>query len=98
RPNGITIDDSVADEGDTGSRVATFRLTRPFTSVGAATVDWKVQRGSAGAADLDETTGKATFGPNDTAVNIQVPFRPNRSVQAPRQFTVTLSNPQNTTI
>jgi len=81
----------------TGGTVATIPLRTSYASPIPATVTWTTANGSATSGDYNGGTGTATVpaGSRDGAITIQTNENP---PQGSRTFTVTLSNPQHTTL
>lgn len=90
----ITATSTGHAEGDTGSVVHTFTVTRSGIASGTTTVDWSLS----GDVDADDflggvlPLGTVTFGPGETSKTIEIAVRGDRSVEDDEGFTVTLSN------
>jgi hypothetical protein len=82
-------------EGDSGTHLGMFVVTRSGDLGPAAQVDFITQDGTAHAGtDYTATSGTLTFAPNQTMATIGVPIIGNTLFQPNRTFTVALSNPR----
>lgn len=78
---------------------ATLTATLSASSLVPVTVDYTTGDGSAVAgSDYAATSGKVTFDPGQTSRAISVGTTPDRLLEDPETFTVTLSNPVNATL
>ena len=92
----VSINDVTVSEGDSGSKVATFTVTR---SGGAAAFDvhFATADGSATAADNDylASAGTLHFAHGDATQTISVAILGDRGLEADEAFSVNLSNATN---
>lgn len=81
-------------EGDGGSVIHEFTVTRSGVTTGTTSVDWSLS-GQVDAADFVGgvlPSGTVTFGPGETSKVIQIVVRGDRDVEGDESFTVTLGN------
>ncbi|GJN56188.1 Calx-beta domain-containing protein [Pseudomonas tohonis] len=81
-------------EGDSGTVIHEFTVTRSGVTSGTTTVDWSLS-GQVDAADFAGgvlPAGTLTFAPGETSKVIQVAVRGDRDVEGDEAFTVTLGN------
>ncbi|MGE8505324.1 MAG: Calx-beta domain-containing protein [Pseudomonas sp.] len=81
-------------EGDSGSVIHEFTVTRSGVTTGTTSVDWSLS-GEVDAADFVGgvlPSGTVTFGPGETSKVIQIAVRGDRDVEGDESFTVTLGN------
>ncbi|RIA18621.1 Calx-beta domain-containing protein [Ectopseudomonas oleovorans] len=81
-------------EGDSGSVIHEFTVTRSGVTTGTTSVDWSLS-GEVNAADFVGgvlPSGTVTFGPGETSKVIQISVRGDRDVEGDESFTVTLGN------
>ncbi|QMV65535.1 Calx-beta domain-containing protein [Pseudomonas berkeleyensis] len=81
-------------EGDSGSVIHEFTVTRSGVTTGTTSVDWSLS-GEVDAADFVGgvlPSGTVTFGPGETSKVIQISVRGDRDVEGDESFTVTLGN------
>lgn len=81
-------------EGDGGTVIHEFTVTRSGVTSGTTTVEWSLS-GQVDAGDFADgvlPTGILTFGPGETSKVIQVAVRGDRDVEGDESFTVTLGN------
>ena len=83
-------------EGDSGTRIFTFRVDRSGSATGAASVDWSVA-GSGAHPLLDDeflaTTGSIAFADGETSKTFSVEVKGDALGEYDESFTVTLENP-----
>src|SRR5262245_43942370 len=81
-------------EGDSGTSLGMFVVTRSGDLVPSVSVDFATQDGTAKAGtDYTAMSGTLTFAPNQTTATIGVPIIGNTLFQSNRTFTVNLTNP-----
>lgn len=81
-------------EGDSGSVIHEFTVTRSGITTGTTSVDWSLS-GEVDAADFVDgvlPSGTVTFAPGETSKVIQIAVRGDRDVEGDESFTVTLGN------
>ena len=81
-------------EGDNGSVIHEFTVTRSGVITGTTSVDWSLS-GQVNAADFVDgvlPSGTVTFAPGETSKVIQIAVRGDRDVEGNESFTVTLGN------
>lgn len=94
----FAISDATVTEGDTGTTVLTYTVTRNNAS-GAATVDFATSDGSATAGtDYVAQTGTVSFADGETSRTISIVVNGDRAVEGDETVTVTLTNPSVGTI
>ncbi len=92
----ISITDSSAIEGDSGSTPATFTVTLDAAVPATVTVDWATADGSATAGlDYTAASGTVTFPPMDTSETISVDVLGDLLDEPDQTFFVNLSAPIN---
>jgi hypothetical protein len=99
----LAIGDSTVTEGNTGTSVAHFTITRtnaPATEQQTVTVDYATADGTAKSAsgDYTPTSGTLTFAATDTTKTVDVTITGDTKNEANETFFVNLSNPQSATI
>ncbi|MCD4751383.1 MAG: PKD domain-containing protein, partial [Thermoanaerobaculales bacterium] len=95
----ISITDSSAIEGDSGSTPATFTITLDAAVSATVTVNWATADGSATAgADYAAASGTVTFLPMDTSETISVDVLGDLLDEPDQTFFVNLSAPSNGSI
>jgi hypothetical protein len=88
-------------EGNAGSQIFTFTLTRSLPTSGTQSVNWAVAGSGVNAANAQDfvgglqPTGSATFLPGEVSKLITVNVQGDLSPEANETFTVSLSNPTN---
>jgi hypothetical protein len=92
----ISINDVTISEGNSGTRVATFTVTRSGGTA-AFGVDFATSNASATVADSDyaAATGTLNFGANENTKTISVAINGDTKVEANEIFNVLLSNATN---
>jgi predicted extracellular nuclease len=89
----FAIADASIAEGDAGTAVIEFVVTRSGGSTGAVTLDYAVAAGTAGAADLTGALGgQVAFADGQTEARISVSVVGDTQFEADETFSVTLSN------
>ncbi|MDB6172845.1 MAG: hypothetical protein JWL59_2156 [Chthoniobacteraceae bacterium] len=99
----LNIDDISLQEGDSGTVVKTFTVTRSGDLSKAVTVDWNTVDGTAkdgvsdGSASADYVAGQGTlsFAANETVKTISVTVNGDTFKEGTETFQVALSNAQN---
>ena len=98
-PPAISIGDSVAVEGHTGTTNMAFPVTLNTAGTSNVTVQFATSDGTAASpGDYDAQTGTVTFTPGDTSETINVVVKGDTVDEANETLTVTLSNPSGATI
>jgi peptidoglycan-N-acetylglucosamine deacetylase len=99
-PPTVSIQDASVVEGAAGSSVtATLAVTLSARSAKTITVGYATADGTATApADYAATSGTLTFAPGQTKASVAVTVRGDDDVEGDEAFSVTLSNPSNTTL
>src|SRR5262249_26407559 len=95
---GISATEATKAEGDSGTTVFRFTVTRTGDTSGVTTVDYAVTGSGANAADADDfggalPSGTVTFGVGETSQTISINVSGDLTVEPDEGFTVTLSNP-----
>jgi CSLREA domain-containing protein len=95
----ISISDANADEGDAGTRNATFTVRLSSPSANAVTCSYATSSGSATAgSDYASSSGTVTFAPGTVSRTISVAIAGDEVVEANETFFVKLSSPINATL
>jgi CSLREA domain-containing protein len=95
----LTISDANVNEGDEGTRNATFTVQLSSASATAVTCSYATSDGSAAAgADYAPAQGTVTFAPSETSHTISIAIAGDRIVEGNESFFVTLSSPTNATL
>jgi hypothetical protein len=88
----LSINDVSLTEGDTGTSVLTFTVTRTLASSGAATVNYETAGSTATAgADFTTETGTLTFAVGDASEDVTIEVIGDRLDELNETFFVTLS-------
>ena len=96
---GLSIADTSVTEGDDGTQSATFTVRLSAPASRPVTVGWATDpRASSGPADVVAARGVVSFAPGEISKDISVQVLGNRTAQATRSFTVSLSSPTNAVI
>jgi outer membrane autotransporter protein len=91
---GISIGDATVTEGDSGTRLATFRIAAANLEAASAGVAYQTRNGSATApADYRATKGQVTLTPDAPAADVTVVINGDTAVEGDENFFVDLSNP-----
>ena len=92
----VSINDVTISEGDSGTKVATFTVTRSGGTAAFA-VNFATSDGTATVADGDHvaTSGTLNFGANENTKTIAVTINGDTKVEANETFNVLLSNATN---
>jgi hypothetical protein len=92
----ISVDDVTLDEGDSGTKTATFTVTLSHLSVLPVTVDYATEEASASApGDFTATGSTLSFGGADTTKTIDVTVEGDELDEPNEVFRLNLSNPSN---
>lgn len=89
---------SSASEGDSGSTIFTFTVTRSTSTTGTQTLDYAVTGSGANPASATDFTGDAfpsgtiQFDPGVTTITIDIPVKGDATVESNEGFTLTISN------
>lgn len=98
-PPSASVGDTSVTEGTGGTTTMHVPVTLSAASGKTVTVDYATSAGTAAAGtDYTTTSGTLTFNAGDTSKNIDVPIVTDALDESDETFTVTLSNPSNTTI
>ncbi|HVK13537.1 MAG TPA: FG-GAP-like repeat-containing protein [Gemmataceae bacterium] len=98
-PPAIRIGDVTITEGNTGTRTATFTVTRTGDTNQTATVAYATSDGTATAgSDYHAANGTLTFAPGETSKTITVLVNSDRLSEPTETFSVNLSSPTNAVI
>ncbi|KRA60098.1 hypothetical protein ASD79_07600 [Caulobacter sp. Root655] len=88
----ITVGDVVVTEGDAGTQVATFTITRSGGQ-GAFTIDYATVAGTASAGeDFVATSGVVSFAAGQTTATVEVLVNGDATFEADEAFRLVLSN------
>jgi hypothetical protein len=89
----VSIGDASVDEGDSGTRNATFTVALSEPATETTTVDYATAPGSATAgSDYTTTSGTVTFAAGDQSKTVTVPVAGDGVDEGNERFTITLSN------
>jgi hypothetical protein len=96
----LAINDVTLTEGNSGSTVATFTVTRTPATLQTVTVNYATADGSAAVSDGDyvATSGTLTFAPGDMTKTIGVTVKGDTKFEPNETFYVNLSGATNATI
>jgi len=95
----LAIEDLTITEGNSGTKNATFTVTRTGTSTQPITVNYSTANGTATAGnDYTNTSGTLTFATNESTKTITVPIIGDTTFESDETFFVNLTNPSNATI
>ena len=98
-PPAISINDIIVTEGDSGTKNATFTVTRTGTATNTITIDYTTTDGTAIAgSDYTPTSGTLTFDPNETTKTITVSIIGDTTIESNETFFINLSNATEATI
>jgi chitinase len=98
-PPSASVGDTSVIEGTGGTTTMHVPVTLSAASGKTVTVDYATSAGTAATGtDYTTTTGTLTFNPGDTSKTIDVPIVTDSIDESDETFTVTLTNPSNTTI
>jgi hypothetical protein len=90
----ISILDSTATEGDSGSVNATFTVLLSSASTNTITVDWRTWAvyTAAVSSDFADSQGTVTFAPGETSQTVTVPILADAVDESDETFMVVMSN------
>jgi hypothetical protein len=92
----MSVDDVTIDEGDSGTKTATFTVTLSHLSALPVTVDYATEEGSASApADFAANSNALSFGPTDTTKTVDVIVEGDQLDEPDESFKLNLTNPSN---
>ena len=94
----IFIYDISLPEGNSGTSVAEFEVTRTYDDGNTATVDWATSHGTADASDYTPGSGTLTFGPGQFSRTVSVLVTGDTDPEPNEVFYVDLSNATNAAI
>ncbi|MDD1462382.1 sodium:calcium exchanger, partial [Dolichospermum sp. ST_sed2] len=95
----LAINNITISEGNSGTKNATFTVTRTGTATKAISVNYATANGTAtSGSDYTATNGILTFATTETSKIITVPIIGDTAVEANETFFVNLSNATNATI
>lgn len=102
----VTINDVAIAEGQAGTTIANFTATLSAASGKSVSVDFATADGTAmnggtlatGGQDYNAANGTVVFAPGATTASIAISIAGDKLNEADETFTVTLSNPSNTTL
>jgi len=95
---GIAETDASKNEGDSGTTIFTFTVTRSGDTSSTTTVDWEVTAAINNSADVNDfvsgvfPTGTITFNPGETSRQITVEVSGDEDTELDENFVVKLSN------
>ena len=88
------ISDATVQEGDTGTKLMVYTVTRGGSTNLSTSIDFATSDGTGLAgADYVNTSGTLTFAANESVKKISIPVISNTIFQSDRSFNLTLSNP-----
>jgi hypothetical protein len=98
-PPSASINDVALDEGNAGTKQATFTVSLSAPSGKPISISFATADGSANAGtDYQTTTGTLTFSPGQTAATLSVPVIGDTAVEPDETFFVNLTDPVNVTL
>ena len=93
--NSISIDDAGVNEGNSGTKAATFTITMEEPQSSRTTVDFATRDGAATApADFTAKSGTAVIPAGQTETTVSVDVKGEMAYESDEDFSVRLSNPQ----
>lgn len=99
KPVGLSIGDRTLNEGNTGTRTASFTVTLSSASLAPVTVDFGTADGSAVAgSDHTASSGTVTIAAGRRSATVVITIIGDRLREPNETFTVTLSDPSGATI
>lgn len=94
----ISLNDESLPEGNSGTRVITFKVWLDKSSTKQVKVNFATQNGTAGSGDYNTKSGVITFNAGETQKTISVTIKGDTKVEANETFFVNLSNAINASI
>jgi len=95
----LQVSDAQILEGDAGTTLLVFTVTRTGSTALPTTVGYSTSNGTATAGlDFTSTSGTLSFAANDTTKTIVVAIKGDASAEPDETFFVNLSNPTNATL
>ena len=95
----LSIDDVSATEGDAGTTLVTFTVTKSGATALAATANWSTADGTASSgSDYTSASGSLSFAAADTTKVVQVEVLGDLQDEVDEQFSVTVADPTNAMI
>ena len=87
----LAIGDVSVHEGDAGGRIAVFKVSLSKASTSYVTVNYGTVKGTAVGTDFTAKSGKLSFAPGTTSLNVKIAITPDTLVEGDQTFTVVLS-------
>ena len=98
-PPVVSIGDASIAEGSDGVSFLVFTVSLDHSSTDTVTVDYATADGTAIAgSDYVGHSGQVSFAPGETSQTVSIPIIGDTAVEAGETFTVTLSNPGNSSL
>ncbi|MEX2393995.1 MAG: Calx-beta domain-containing protein [Actinomycetota bacterium] len=99
----LSINDATVSEGDSGTKAATFTVTKTGSTANVVTVNYATANGTGASpatagSDYDATSGSLSFGPSETSKTISVTINGDTTIEPNETYTVGLSSPTSATI
>jgi hypothetical protein len=96
----LSIGDVSLSEGNSGTKTATFTVTKSGSTAQTVTANYATANGTATVLDNDYETasGPLSFGPTETTKSVSVTVNGDTKIEPTETFNVTLSNAVNATI
>src|SRR5690606_28137902 len=96
----LSINDVTLAEGNSGTTLFTFTVTRSGDTAGASTVNWSTSNGTATTADNDYTSASGTlsFTSTENSKTISATVNADTKFEPDETFFVNLNDPSNATI
>jgi hypothetical protein len=90
---GLSISNPSVTEGDSGTKAASFTITRSGTINGNSSVSWDTENGTASGGDYSGTYGTVYFAANETTKTVGVKVIGDTADEDDETFKVVLSEP-----
>jgi Zn-dependent metalloprotease len=99
----VSINDASVTEGDSGTKTATFTVTKTGQTSDTVTVDYATANGTGASgatagSDYVAAAGSLSFAPNETSKTVAVTINGDTTIEPTETFNVTLSEPSNATV
>jgi lysophospholipase L1-like esterase len=89
----LSINDVSTNEGNSGTKLLTFTVTRTGSTTGTSRVNWATQNSTAGEGDYQVASGSITFAAGQTTRTISITIKGDTKVESNEVFRVNLSSP-----
>ena len=89
----ISIDDVSQLEGNSGTTLFDFAVTRSGNTDGVSSVDFSTSSGTAGSRDYSSKSGTVTFTAGETSQTVSIYVKTDKKAEEDETFNVNLTNP-----